>query len=47
MAKQHQGVTLTLRTPEVTPEVVKVIAALKADASRQELQLALGLKDSI
>jgi len=32
-------------TPEVTPEVGRVLRALSADLSRQELQNALGLKD--
>ena len=44
------GVTLILRapevTPEVTPEVMKVVAVLDGEASRQELQQALGLKDN-
>ncbi len=32
-------------TPEVTPEVGRVVRALSVDLSRQELQNALGLKD--
>ncbi|WP_241665020.1 Fic family protein [Pseudomonas sp. CFBP13506] len=40
-----QGVTLTLRTPEATPEVIRLLNALDGDLSRKELQLVLELKD--
>ncbi|WP_438868714.1 Fic family protein [Pseudomonas sp. L1(2025)] len=53
-----QGVTLTLRTPEVTPEVapevtpevtpevIRLLDALVGDLSRKELQQVLELKDA-
>lgn len=40
-----RGVTLIFRTPEVTPEVTKLIRLIDGDASRQELQQLSGLKD--
>ncbi len=42
---EHAGVTLTFFTPEVTPEVQKLLRVCDGDMSKQELKHQLGLKD--
>jgi len=42
---EHTGVTLTFFTPEVTPEVQKLLRVCDGDMSKQELKHQLGLKD--
>lgn len=39
------GVTLTFFTPEVTPEVTRMLAVLEGEMNRSEIMEALGLKD--
>ena len=40
------GVTLIFRTPEVTPEVLRLLRVVESESSRRDLQQALDLKDS-
>jgi len=44
-AESSSGVTLTFFTPQVTPQVEKLLASLRGEMSRGELMIAAGIKD--